>query len=62
MPTASATATLADLAVLLPAASRVFHRHRLDFCCHGTRPLAEACAGLRSVPRELVDVAATFFG
>jgi regulator of cell morphogenesis and NO signaling len=38
-----ADATLADLAVRQPAASRVFHRHGLDFCCHGGRPLAEAC-------------------
>jgi regulator of cell morphogenesis and NO signaling len=44
----SSVATLADLAVSFPAASRVFHRHRLDFCCHGRRPLADACqeAGL----------------
>ena len=40
----SASTTLADLAVTHPAASRVFHRHGLDFCCHGRRPLAEACA------------------
>lgn len=38
------TTTLADLAVKYPAASRVFRRHRLDFCCHGRRPLDEACA------------------
>jgi regulator of cell morphogenesis and NO signaling len=44
MSTQSPNATLADLAVVLPAASRVFHRHGLDFCCHGGRPLAEACA------------------
>ena len=43
-PTPSAAATLADLAVTHPAASRVFHRHGLDFCCHGGRPLADACA------------------
>ena len=44
----SSVATLADLAVSFPAVSRVFHRHRLDFCCHGRRPLADACqeAGL----------------
>ena len=36
--------TLAELAVLHPAASRVFHRYGLDFCCHGRRPLSEACA------------------
>ena len=38
------TTMLADLAVSFPAASRVFHRHGLDFCCHGRRPLGEACA------------------
>ena len=36
--------TLAELAVKRPAASRVFHRHGLDFCCHGNRALEEACA------------------
>lgn len=36
--------TLADLAVAYPAASRVFRRHGLDFCCHGRRPVSEACA------------------
>ncbi len=40
----SDASTLADLAVTHPAASRVFRRHGLDFCCHGRRPLAEACA------------------
>lgn len=41
--TLSPRATLADLAVTHPAASRVFGRHGLDFCCHGQRPLADAC-------------------
>ncbi len=36
--------TLADLAVAYPAASRVFRRHGLDYCCHGRRPVSEACA------------------
>jgi len=35
---------LADLAVARPAASRVFHRQGLDYCCGGKRSLAEACA------------------
>jgi regulator of cell morphogenesis and NO signaling len=44
----SAATPLSELAVSFPAASRVFHRHGLDFCCHGRRPLADACveAGL----------------
>ena len=32
--------TLADLAVPFPAASRVFRRHGLDYCCHGRRPVS----------------------
>lgn len=44
-------------AVELPAASRVFMRHDIDYCCGGARPLAEACAeaGLdaESVAREI---------
>ncbi len=35
------TMTLAELATTHPAASRVFHRHNLDFCCGGRRPLIE---------------------
>lgn len=35
--------TLAEIAVSHPGAVRVFHRHRLDFCCGGRRSLAEAC-------------------
>jgi regulator of cell morphogenesis and NO signaling len=37
-------ATLADLSVRHAGASRVFHRHGLDFCCHGHVPLEQACA------------------
>lgn len=41
--TTTSTTTLARLAVEHAAASRVFHRHGLDFCCQGARTLAEAC-------------------
>ncbi|MEW6071520.1 MAG: iron-sulfur cluster repair protein YtfE [Planctomycetota bacterium] len=44
IPAIRPEATLAELAVLRPGASRVFHRHGLDFCCHGRIPLREACA------------------
>jgi regulator of cell morphogenesis and NO signaling len=46
-PTASdlsTTVRLADLATTRAGASRVFQRHRLDFCCGGQRELAVACA------------------
>jgi regulator of cell morphogenesis and NO signaling len=39
----SATRRLADLATTRAGASRVFQRHRLDFCCGGQRELAVAC-------------------
>jgi regulator of cell morphogenesis and NO signaling len=35
--------TLGELATGLPAATRVFLRHHLDFCCRGTMTLAQAC-------------------
>jgi regulator of cell morphogenesis and NO signaling len=40
--------SLGDLATSNPAATRVFLRHKLDFCCGGRRSLGEACraAGL----------------
>ena len=37
------TDALSMIATTRPAASRVFHRHGLDFCCGGKRTLAEAC-------------------
>lgn len=39
-----ATTSLGDLAAANPSATRVFLRHRLDFCCGGKSTLAEACA------------------
>jgi regulator of cell morphogenesis and NO signaling len=39
----STSTTLAELAVIHPGAARVFFHHRLDFCCGGRRPLADAC-------------------
>lgn len=39
-----AATPLAEWATHVPAASRVFHRHRLDFCCGGRQTLEDACA------------------
>lgn len=42
-PSITPDQTLAALATTLPGASRVFARHRMDFCCHGQVTLADAC-------------------
>lgn len=43
-----ATETLGQLATAHPAATRIFLRHQLDFCCAGDRRLVDVCrdAGL----------------
>ena len=51
----SATTSLGDLARANPAATRVFLRHRLDFCCGGKRSLAEACKPLGLDPATILD-------
>lgn len=33
-----------DIAVGIPGATGVFRRHKIDFCCNGAAPLAEAAA------------------
>lgn len=42
-----------QLATEFPLATRVFHRHGIDYCCGGGRPLHEACAK-RGVDTETV--------
>lgn len=53
------SSTLAHLATTHPAASRVFKRHGLDFCCGGRTALADVCStkGLSAerVLQEIVD-------
>lgn len=49
------SATLSQLAISVPAASRVFKRHKLDFCCSGRRPLAEACRDLGLDPESVLE-------
>lgn len=46
--------TLAELAVTRPAATRVFWRRRMDFCCGGKQSLAHACGKAGIDPATLV--------
>jgi regulator of cell morphogenesis and NO signaling len=49
------TVTLAELAARVPAASRVFRRHRLDYCCNGRRALVTACYERALDPAAILD-------
>jgi regulator of cell morphogenesis and NO signaling len=53
---------IGDIARDQPSSTRVFLKHKLDFCCGGRRPLADACkkAGLDpdEIVRELRDAEA----
>ena len=44
---------IGDIATEYPLATRVFHRHGIDFCCGGGKALDEACAA-RGVDTQLV--------
>ena len=49
--------TLSEIATRHPAASRVLHRHGLDFCCGGRRPFVEACRerGISTIAANVED-------
>jgi regulator of cell morphogenesis and NO signaling len=51
----TAETTLAELAATKPAAAHVFFSHGLDFCCHGRRPLAQACADKGLDPAGVIE-------
>ncbi|HET6182394.1 MAG TPA: iron-sulfur cluster repair protein YtfE [Acetobacteraceae bacterium] len=58
----SAEHTLAEIAVALPGATRIFRHHKLDYCCGGRVTLADAAADrgidLARLLSELAAVAA----
>ena len=46
---------IGQIAVELPGATAVFRRRKLDFCCGGQVPLAEACEQKGLVTTEVLD-------
>jgi regulator of cell morphogenesis and NO signaling len=49
--------TIAEIAVNLPGASRVFESHHIDYCCGGERTLREACDRAQaSLQRVMADL------
>ncbi|TVR44250.1 MAG: iron-sulfur cluster repair protein YtfE [Planctomycetota bacterium] len=58
MPTdtqATITDSLADLALSIPAATAIFQRHHLDYCCQGRRSLVEAASAKDLDPDSILD-------
>lgn len=53
MQTLDTHRTVSELLRERPARSKVFEKHRIDYCCGGKLPLEEACAK-REVPVETV--------
>lgn len=44
-----------SLAIAFPGATRVFHRHRIDYCCGGSRRLDEACRLAAADPERVLQ-------
>jgi regulator of cell morphogenesis and NO signaling len=44
---------VSEVAAQSPGAIRVFERHRIDYCCGGRKPIAEACAEIGIDPAVL---------
>jgi regulator of cell morphogenesis and NO signaling len=48
--------TVREVAVELPQSTRVFEKLKIDYCCGGNRPLAEACASIGVEPGEVLGM------
>ncbi len=49
------TTAVGDIAAGHPKSLKVFHRHGIDFCCGGRRPLSEVCAKSGLDPQTVLD-------
>jgi regulator of cell morphogenesis and NO signaling len=48
------TATVGELAAILPQAARVFERFGIDYCCGGETPLIEACKSAKAAVSDVL--------
>lgn len=55
MTTFTPQQTVGEIAAAWPASVRVFEKHRIDFCCGGKLPLAEACETRGVDPAALLE-------
>ncbi|MCB9619846.1 MAG: iron-sulfur cluster repair di-iron protein [Sandaracinus sp.] len=51
--------TVGELAAAIPHATRIFEKHRIDYCCGGRRSLAEACERSGTDPSVIVAALST---
>ena len=50
--------TVREVAIQLPQATRVFEKLKIDYCCGGNRPLAEACASAGVAVDNVMEILA----
>ena len=55
METISEHSTLAEIVNLRPGSARVLESYELDYCCHGQRPLSEACEASGTDPGAVLE-------
>ena len=59
------TKTIREIAVELPVTTRIFEEFKIDYCCGGRKPFAEACAAAGVEPQivpEKIERALESFG
>ncbi|QDU89792.1 Iron-sulfur cluster repair protein YtfE [Pirellulimonas nuda] len=55
MQTIDPQATVGELVRAVPGRARVFESLKIDYCCGGKVPLAEACAKMQVAPEAVLD-------
>src|SRR6516162_3180537 len=48
------TTTVGELAAQFPAATRIFENYGIDYCCGGSKTIAQACESANVNPGELL--------
>lgn len=50
-----ATKTVREIALELPQTTRIFEEFKIDYCCGGRKPFAEACANVGADPNAVME-------
>jgi len=54
--TVSATKLVKDLAIEIPAATNIFEKFGIDYCCGGKKSLQDACASVGVATNEVIEM------